>query len=144
MIGRFSSVAIILAGLVLAVGLGPLATQQAQAADYYGTSPDLFYNYYVPPGSCGGAPAQLYLSPHPTPSVVGHTHITYPRLMPHEMLYSHHRRYIHYHGSNNRWTRTLVTWQTGGLGSGWLSPSPRPIQPARAGAWGPLLGTARY
>jgi hypothetical protein len=54
----------------------------------------LFNNYYVPPGPCGGAPAQLYLAPRPTPPVVGHTYVTYPPLMPHEFLYKHHRVYV--------------------------------------------------
>ena len=59
--------------------------------------PDLFYNYYVGPSAGGGVPAQLYISPRPTPPLVGHTWITYPPLMPHEFLYHHKRTYYRYY-----------------------------------------------
>ena len=55
---------------------------------------DLFYNYYVGPSVYGGQPAQLYVSPRPTPPFVGHTYITYQPLMPHEFLYKHCRCYL--------------------------------------------------
>lgn len=55
---------------------------------------DLFYNYYVP----GNPPAQMYLSPRPTPPLVGHTYITYQPLYPHEYLYHHSRSYYGYDG----------------------------------------------
>jgi hypothetical protein len=60
-------------------------------------TPDVFYNYWVPPVPAGSAPgfgAQLYVSPRPVPPHVGHTWYTYPPLMPHEFLYKHRRRYI--------------------------------------------------
>src|SRR5215469_9938667 len=55
---------------------------------------DLFYNYYV----AGTPPAQLYLSPRPTPPLVGHTYITYQALYPHEFMYHHSRSYYGYDG----------------------------------------------
>jgi hypothetical protein len=55
---------------------------------------DLFANYYT---SGPGVPAQLYVSPLPTPPLVGHTWITYQPLAPHEYLYHHHRRYYAHH-----------------------------------------------
>jgi hypothetical protein len=60
--------------------------------------PDLFYNFYVGPTANGsGVPAQSYISPLPTPPLVGHTFNTYQPLMPHEFLYHHHRRYFKYY-----------------------------------------------
>jgi hypothetical protein len=62
-----------------------------------GPTPDVFYNFYVPPVPAGSAPglgAQLYVSPRPVPPRVGHTWHTYPPFMPHEFLYKHRRRYI--------------------------------------------------
>lgn len=58
------------------------------------TSPDLFYNYYVPPGPSGGVGAELYLCPRPTPPLVGHTWYTYQPLLPHEYMYTHCRKYV--------------------------------------------------
>ena len=51
-----------------------------------GPTPDVFYNFYVPPVPAGAAPgmgAQLYVSPRPVPPRVGHTWHTYPPFMPH-------------------------------------------------------------
>ncbi len=67
------------------------------------------YNYYVHPGEAGQIGAQLYVSPRPTPPLVGHTYITYPPLMPHEFLYQHHRVYQTYNPGSG-WTRTRVWW----------------------------------
>jgi len=86
--------------LAAAVGLGGSTAQAA----------DLFYNYYVA-GVNGGPPAQLYLVPRPTPPLVGHTYITYQPLMPHEMLYQHHRVYKRYDGCHCLpVNRTSVHW----------------------------------
>ena len=109
MFGRFAPVAIALAALLVAWGLDLDNSCQAQIITQHRASPDLFYNYYVPPGSCGGVPAQLYLSPRPSPPVVGHTYVTYPPFMPHEFLYPHHRVYWRNHSSGS-WTRTSITW----------------------------------
>ncbi len=70
---------------------------------------DLFYNYYLAGGAGGGVPAQLYLSPRPTPALVGHTYITYQPLLPHEMLYKHHRTYYRTHPDGTG-VRTKITW----------------------------------
>lgn len=69
---------------------------------------DLFYNYYVQ-DACG-APAQLYVSPRPTPQLVGHTYITYQPFYPHEYLYPHHRVYRGYDGRFLPSNRTTVSW----------------------------------
>ena len=90
---------------------------QAGAADgdsafcrpYTYGNPDLFYNHYVPP-VCGGVGAQLYVAPLPVPPVVGHTYYTYQPLMPHEMLYQHHRAYHRYYNGGRGLTRTSVIW----------------------------------
>lgn len=99
----FVSVLLLVSGLVLD------DSHQACAGGWRRTSPDLFYNYYAPPGPCGGVGAQLYLAPRPTPPLVGHTYFTYQPLMPHEFLYQHHRTYIRRH-PNGHCTRTVVTW----------------------------------
>ncbi len=72
--------------------------------------PDLFMNYYVPP-TCGGGGAQMYLAPHYVPPHVGHTYYTYQPLMPHEMLYKHHRSYHRYYNEGRGLTRTSVRWR---------------------------------
>lgn len=71
--------------------------------------PDLFYNFYVP-GICGGVPAEAYIAPRPVPPNVGHTYYTYQPLMPHEMLYKHHRVYHRYYDGGRGLTRTSVRW----------------------------------
>jgi hypothetical protein len=101
--------AIVLAVCVAAWSAFPCGSQQAYAAGPR-TSPDLFYNYYVPPGPCGTVGAQLYLSPLPTPPLVGHTYFTYQPLMPHEFLYQHSRTYNRFHPRGG-WTRSMVIWQ---------------------------------
>ena len=78
---------------------------KAQAAH-----PDLFYNFYNGPTSSGaGTPAQLYVSPRPTPELVGHTYITYQPLMPHEFMYHHHRKYYKYY-HNGGYTTVCVRY----------------------------------
>jgi hypothetical protein len=98
-----------MAGAV-ALGCGLLGDAVGvQAGDQKHVAPDLFYNYYVPPGGCGAPGAQLYVSPLPTPPYVGHTYITYQPLLPHEFLYEHHRTY-HTEHPNGTWTTTHVNW----------------------------------
>ena len=67
------------------------------------------FNYYVHPGQAGRVGAELYVSPRPTPPLVGHTVITYPPLAPHEFLYRHHRVY-HTDNPGSGETRTRVRW----------------------------------
>jgi hypothetical protein len=67
------------------------------------------FNYYVHPGEAGVLGAQMYLSPRPTPPLVGHTYVTYPPLMPHELLYRHRRVYDTYNPGSGL-TRTRVRW----------------------------------
>jgi hypothetical protein len=71
---------------------------------------DLFYNYYVGPSVYGGQPAQLYVSPRPTPPFVGHTYVTYQPLLPHEFLYKHCRVYHRYNVTDCGATKTCVCW----------------------------------
>ena len=81
-------------GAAGAVGTGGGVNAQAYPYALQAGKPmPLFYNYYVGPP---GVPAQLYVSPRPTPPYVGHTWITYPPFMPHEYLYHHHRTYYKY------------------------------------------------
>jgi hypothetical protein len=110
MTGRRLPLTIALAALALAWSLSPDGAHQAQAAARHRTAPDLFYNFYVPPGGCPGVPARLYLCPRPTPPLVGHTYVTYEPLMPHEFLYKHTRTYWRQNPGAG-WTRTVVTWQ---------------------------------
>jgi hypothetical protein len=105
---RLLPVVFVLATLVVIWALCPDVTPQAQAAHV--TSPDLFYNYYVPPAYCGGVATQLYLCPRPTPPLVGHTYVTYQPLMPHEFLYKHCRCYLRKHPCGG-WSKTMIIWQ---------------------------------
>lgn len=98
----------VLVGAVAAV-LMVIGAVQAWGGETH-TTPDLFYNYYVGPGQCGGPGAALYVSPLPTPPYVGHTYITYQPLMPHEFLYHHQRSYLTTH-SNGTATKTNVRWR---------------------------------
>ncbi len=94
---------------VLAVGwlIGGFGSTPAEAGH-----PDLFYNYYQGPTAYGtGQPAQLYISPRPTPPMVGHTWITYPPLNPHEFLYHHKRKYYKYY-RNGGWTSSCVRYSS--------------------------------
>ena len=110
MVLRGLRVTMVLAALVVASNLVPDGVHQANAQGLQRTAPDLFYNFYVPPGACGGAGAQLYVSPIPTPPLVGHTYITYQPLMPHEFLYGHRRSYLRCH-PDGTWTKTSVAWR---------------------------------
>ncbi len=71
--------------------------------------PDLFYNFYAH-GPCGGYPAQMYVAPKPVPANVGHTYITYQPLMPHELMYKHHRTYHQYYDGGRGLTRAKVIY----------------------------------
>jgi hypothetical protein len=110
------------AGLVSAAEIAPIPDPAASAAPaQVAAGPvapgpvvamplatNLFYNYYVQ-GASGAVPAQLYLSPRPTPPLVGHTYFTYQPLMPNEFLYRHHRVYDRY-DPDGGWTATKVHW----------------------------------
>ncbi|MHC4400716.1 MAG: hypothetical protein ACYTG0_13655 [Planctomycetota bacterium] len=109
MVGETLHRTIVLVALLAVWGLVADGTDQAYAQRRAGTRPDLFYNYYVPPGPMGGAGAELYLCPRPTPPWVGHTYITYPPLMPHEFLHKHCRFYSRRNPKGGR-TRTMVVW----------------------------------
>ena len=52
----------------------------------------------------------MYTAPQPVPAYVGQTYYTYQPLMPHEMLYKHHRRYHRYYDEGRGITRTGVIW----------------------------------
>jgi hypothetical protein len=108
MVLRRLSLAVIAGAVVLAAGLLVTSDCQARGPEQH-TAPDLFYNYYVP-GNGMGPGAAMYVSPLPTPPLVGHTYITYQPLMPHEYLYHHHRTYVTNHQDGTA-TRTHVTWR---------------------------------
>lgn len=76
--------------------------------------PPLFENYYVGPARYGapGMPAELYISPRPTPPLVGHTWVTYPPLAPHEFLYHHHRTYWRYTPNGGHTVTRVRYWST--------------------------------
>ena len=76
-------------------------------------TPDLFYNFYVPPVPAGAYPgvgAQLYVAPRPVPPRVGHTWYTYPPFMPHEFLYKHRRHYVRPAGAMGMRTDVRAHW----------------------------------
>jgi len=76
-------------------------------------TPDVFYNYYVPPVPAGSGPgfgAQLYVAPRPVPPRVGHTWYTYPPFMPHEFLYKHRRHYVRPAGATGMRTDVHAYW----------------------------------
>lgn len=98
-----------LLALVCGVWLAMPGEARAQGVNPPLSHPELFYNYYVPAHPAGGVGAQLYISPRPTPPLVGHTFITYQPLMPHEFLYKHHRHYYRYHPGSG-YTKTRVRW----------------------------------
>ncbi|MDZ4658219.1 MAG: hypothetical protein SH868_11635 [Bythopirellula sp.] len=79
----------------------------------YQSKNDLFYNFYEGPQPSGTA-AQMYVAPLPVPIHVGHSYTTYQPLMPHEMMYHHHRsHYAHTPGAG--WTRAKIRYGTRGL-----------------------------
>ena len=103
-------VRLILALAAVMVALNLAADDSGKAYGRERAPYDLFYNFYVPPGPSGGAGAQLYTCPRPTPPYVGHTWITYQPFMPHEFMYHHCRCYYHRH-ANGRRTKTTVIWK---------------------------------
>ncbi len=101
--------ALLLPAIVLAAALfGGAKTARSSGIQKPQPRYDLFYNYYA--GQAGGQPAQLYVSPVPTPPFVGHTYMTYQPLMPHEFLYKHHRVYHRYNIYDCGVTKTKVCW----------------------------------
>ncbi len=110
MVRKGFRVAVLAVAVAATWGIAIGVSQSAMAVEPRQGTGDLFYNYYVPPGPCGGVGAQLYVAPRPTPPMVGHTYITYQPLMPHEFLYKHHRAYYTCNQGAG-WTRTKVSWR---------------------------------
>ena len=110
MVLKLLRVTIVVAVMLSAWGLLPQASDQGQAWGRERTAPNMFYNFYAPPVWSDGVGAQLYVSPRPTPPLVGHTYITYQPLMPNEFLYRHNRTYYHQH-PGGKTTRTIVRWR---------------------------------
>jgi hypothetical protein len=52
----------------------------------------------------------MYLAPRPVPEWVGYTYYTYQPVLPHELLYQHHRTYFRYYDGGRGLTRTSVSW----------------------------------
>ena len=109
MVLKVLRIAIFVAATLAAWDLAMERSQSAMAIEPHRSAGDLFYNYYVPPATCGVG-AQLYVSPRPTPPLVGHTYVTYQALMPHEFLYQHHRVYWTQNPGAGC-TRTTVRWR---------------------------------
>ena len=108
MIARWTRLLLAGSALALACHFNIASSGVAQAQQP--TAPgDLFYNFYAP-SAVGGPPAQMYLSPVPTPPYVGHTYITYQPLMPHEFLYKHSRQYTRFSEYGYPVARTYVHW----------------------------------
>ena len=84
-------------------------TQSASAQDYYANAPQLFANQYTQ-GNANQATAEMYVAPVPTPAWVGHTYYTYQPLYPHEMMYTHHRRYHSYYDNGRGLNSTRVRY----------------------------------
>jgi hypothetical protein len=101
----------LLAMAIVGPGVGSIACAHEDNGRH-GQSADMFYNYYAPPGYAGQS-AALYVSPRPTPPLVGHTWYTYQPLLPHEFLYDHHRTYTRVNCGAG-WTTTKVTWSHAG------------------------------
>jgi len=89
---------------VVAATFGAPSESTAADCGYAPSTQDLFYNFYVGGGPSGAYPAQMYLSPRPTPALVGHTYITYQPFLPHEFMYHHRRSYtrVHHPGGTTR------------------------------------------
>ena len=104
-----------LVGLLLLLELAVVGPVHALPIDggVEAPTPDVFYNFYVPPVPAGSAPgvgAQLYVAPRPVPPRMGHTWHTYPPFMPHEFLYRHRRRYIRQAGAMGLRTDVHAYW----------------------------------
>ena len=82
--------------LLSSIVIGASALGNAGTAEAAKPQADMFYNYYQG-GGASGEPTAMYPAPlSSVPSRVGHTHVTYQPLMPHEFLYPHARRYSRY------------------------------------------------
>ncbi len=122
MLPKRVSFAIALAAVWLAWNVA--GTQQAQAIELHRTPPAAFYKYYAADdGRSDGA----YLSPRPTPPLVGHTYITYRPLMPHQFFYPHCQHYVQRDPCAGGCTKTTVVWTRDWLNLGFLSRPPRPV-----------------
>ncbi len=119
MLRSLRSMALALVALAALSQLGPAGESAAYAGDLLHGVDDsrivysnhMFNNYYAGPSCCaGGIPAQLYVSPLPTPPLVGHTYITYQPLLPHEMMYRHRRTYFRSNGPGG-WSHTRVRYR---------------------------------
>jgi hypothetical protein len=109
MVLKVLRITILAAATLAAWDLAMERSQSAMGVEPQRSAADLFYNYYVPP-TAGGVGAPLYVSPRPTPPVVGHTYVTYQPLMPHEFLYPHARTYVT-ENPDAGVTRTRVRWR---------------------------------
>ncbi len=125
---------IAVASVVVACSLG---SGQARAENRRRTSPDLFYNHYVPPAGCNSVGASIYPSPRPTPPVVGYTYVTYQPLMPHEFMYPHKRHYRRVHPDGGV-TRTHVCYSREWLSFPKISRPPKPVFSLNFIKWEPF------
>ena len=96
--------------LALSALLLSCVSQSAMAQQYWTDQPVIGdWNFYVQPPHDGGAAAELYPSPRPTPPYVGHTYYTYEPFAPHQFMYKHYRVYRKNHWEGGK-TTTRVLW----------------------------------
>lgn len=95
-------------------------------AQDYTNAPRFFANQYTQ-GGANQATAQMYVAPVPVPEWVGHTYYTYQPLYPHEMMYSHSRRYHSYYDNGRGLNSTKIRY----------SPSLSGMVHSKMGSWLP-------
>lgn len=114
--------------LLGSAALALLTLSNSASAQDYTNAPRLFANQYTQ-GYANQATAEMYVAPVPVPEWVGHTYYTYQPLYPHEMMYSHTRRYHSYYDGGRGLNSTKVRYSpsiTGMLHSHMGSWLPRP------------------
>jgi hypothetical protein len=116
---------------------------EASSREAQAQTPPIFSNYYVPPSPYGGPGAAMYLSPRPTPPLVGHTYITYQPVMPHEFMVPHHRTYYGYNTGSSGWTKTKVCWSYNPFNQVWAKPQQVMPNPRPSGHLARKLGAGR-
>lgn len=95
--------------ILSAVAVAAVFSVGSSAVAQDNVGPQLFANQYTQ-GCANSATAQMYVSPRPVPTWVGHTYITYQPFYPHEMLYRHTDRYHSYYDNGRGLNRTSVRY----------------------------------
>lgn len=82
---------------MMALAVVAVVGLMAQSASAQTLSNNLFSQYQTPAG-VSSATAGLYTAPHYVPANVGASYYTYQPLQPHEMMYTHVRKYYNPYG----------------------------------------------